>query len=246
MGSTITTDPLRESFAAAGESRLAPSQLLGIKIRLGEGRLNSASCRFWQHMELRTLFPEFLLELRSVVHGGLHLMTAARDRAQQLEANDPVAAILAKYLDHHIAEEADHEAWLLDDMEFIGMDRDWVLSRPPSPAVATLIGAQYAWILHAHPVALFGYLILLEGNPPLIEHLEEIQRKTGYPAEAFRCLREHAIADPDHIMELNRTLDEMPLSPEQTSLVAMSAFHALDSIANLLDELVERHPTVRG
>lgn len=239
METLATSRPQRSSAADSGEVLSAHSGLLGIKIRLGEGRFTYAYSRFWEHPHLREMFPQFLVELYAVMHCSMPLMVAARDRARELAPTDPVAAILAPYLDHHIAEEADHEAWLLDDMAVLGMDREWVQSRPISQDVATLIGAQYAWILHAHPVAVLGYLILLEGNPPLDEHLEEIRLRTGYPAEAFRCLREHADKDPDHIIELNRTLDEMPLTAEQASLVAMSAFHALDSLARLFDDMVE-------
>ena len=31
---------------------------------------------------------------------------------------------------------------------------------------AALVGAQYYWIRHVHPVALLGYVMLLEGYPP--------------------------------------------------------------------------------
>ena len=40
------------------------------------------------------------------------------------------------------------------------------IARPPAPAVAALVGAQYYWVLHHHPVALLGYIGLLEGYPP--------------------------------------------------------------------------------
>ena len=36
----------------------------------------------------------------------------------------------------------------------------------PPPSVAGLVGSQYYWILHHHPVAFLGYVALMEGYPP--------------------------------------------------------------------------------
>jgi hypothetical protein len=171
------------------------------------------------------------------MQGGIDLMRVARDRAASL-SGDPVAAIVAPYLDQHIIEERDHDAWLLDDIGTLGIPPAKVAAAVPLPSVVSLLGAQYFWALHIHPVAVFGYLIVLEGNPPLTEQLEAIRRRTRLPATAFRCLMAHADNDPHHIADLNRTLDSMPLSPEQEKYIALSAFHTIDTVASVFEELL--------
>lgn len=218
-----------------------PSQLLAFKLRLASARLRVSTLRFWEHPRLRELFPHFMLELHAIMRCSVPLMAAAEAEAHRLAPRDPVAALLEPYLIHHQEEERPHADWLLDDLEAMGMDRHEVAARPPSPHAANLIGAQYAWIFHAHPVALLGYMIQLEGNPPTRQHLEEVQAATGYPAEAFRCLMVHAENDPHHDADLNQLLDAMPLTPAQNQLIAMSAFHASESIALLLDHLVDSY-----
>lgn len=219
---------------------LSHSDLLWAKIRLAEGRLNSASDRFWLHPELAEMLPDFLIQLHRVMQGGLQLMRTARDRAISL-ADDPVAQIVAPYLDEHIVEEQDHDDWLLDDIGTLGIAPADVAAATPLPAVVSLVGAQYFWALHIHPVAVFGYLIVLEGYPPLTEQLEAIRKRTRLPATAFRCLIAHADNDPHHIADLNRTLDSMPLSAEQEKYIALSAFHTIDAVASVFEELLALH-----
>jgi hypothetical protein len=107
-----------------------------------------------------------------------------------------------------------------------------------------LLGAQYFWALNIHPVSVFGYLIVLEGYPPLSEQLEEICIRTGLPQTAFRCLQAHADNDPHHIADLNRTLDSLPLTSEQAKYIALSAFHTMDAVANIFEELLHRHSPI--
>jgi hypothetical protein len=216
------------------------SELLWSKIRLAEGRLLSASDLFWTHPHLADLLPPFLIQLHRVMHGGISLMRTAKDRALSLP-DDVVAAQTAAYLEMHIEEEKDHDQWLLNDIESLGIDPAEVLRATPLQAVVSLLGAQYFWILHMHPVAIFGYLIVLEGYPPLVHQLEQIRRNTGLPASAFRCLISHAEDDPDHIDTLNRTLDSMPLTPDQSKYLALSAFHTIDAVASILEELLDLH-----
>jgi len=41
------------------------------------------------------------------------------------------------------------------------------------------VGAQYYWIHHFHPVALLGYIAVLEGRPPSPTLVEELIERTG-------------------------------------------------------------------
>ena len=216
------------------------SEVLWTKIRFAEGRLLSASNLFWTHPDLADILPQFLIQLHRVMQSGISLMRTAKDCALSLP-DDPVATRTAAYLAMHIEEEKDHDQWLLSDIESLGIDPADVLRTTPLPAVVSLLGAQYFWMFHMHPVTIFGYLIVLEGYPPLVHQLEQIRRNTGLPATAFRCLKSHAEDDPDHIDTLNRTLDDMPLTPDQSKYLALSAFHTIDAVASILEELLEAH-----
>jgi hypothetical protein len=219
---------------------LSNSELLWSKIRLAEVRLNSASNKFWSHPELAEMLPAFLVQLHRVMQGGITLMRVARERSFAL-AGDPVADIVTPYLEQHILEEKDHDAWLLNDIGTLGISPRQVSEAAPLASVISLLGAQYFWALNMHPVAVFGYLIVLEGKPPVAAQLEDIRRRTGFPATAFRCLMEHADNDPHHIADLNRTLDRMPLTDEQQQYVALSAFHTIDSVGSVFEELMTLH-----
>jgi len=210
---------------------------LWMKITLAQGLLNTAAQRFWSQPNLPRLFPSFLRELYSLVSCSVPLMNAACKRAMELSAADPLASRTAAYLEQHIREEAHHDEWLLNDLIAAGMDRATLLHRAPSAGVAQLVGAQYRWIRHAHPAALFGYLAVIEGNPPLPQHLQEIQQLTGYPSEAFRCLHLHAADDVEHLNELRATITGLPLSAEEAALISTSAFTTMQGLVSILEEL---------
>lgn len=213
------------------------SDILWGKIRLAEGRLFAATHVFWNHPDLPRLFPAFLLQTFCIMRSGLGLMSAALDRVLALP-DDPVASRLAAYLQVHIEEEKDHDLWLLNDICSIGFTKRDVLAARPCTATVNLIGSQYFWIHHIHPVAVMGYLILMEGYAPLPDQLDEIQAKSGAPATAFRCLRQHADDDPAHLADLNRALDGMELTDDQARAVSMCAFAAIDNTAAMLEELI--------
>lgn len=234
---------LRISHAATSLS--SPGSALWAKITLAHGLLNSAAQRFWAHPNLRRLFLSFQLELYSIVSCSVPLMRSACERAVELAGTDPLAASTARYLKQHIEEESHHDEWLLDDIVALGMDRSSVLRSNPSANVARLVGAQYCWIRHAHPAALFGYLAVIEGNPPLAEHLNEIQLQTGYPPDAFRCLHLHAADDIEHLNELRSTISGLPLSDSDAALISTSAFATLQGLMSIFDDLIAKEVAVR-
>ena len=164
------------------------------------------------------------------------LTEAALGRARELD--DPLTAPLARYLEEHVDEELGHDETLLGDLELLGLDRATVLERIPSPAVAALVGSQYYWILHYHPVAFLGYIALMEGYPPTPELIDELVERTGHPRAAFRTYIEHAELDPGHRDRLDRTIDTLPLDESHEVAMGISAIATAALAASSLEELL--------
>jgi hypothetical protein len=193
--------------------------------------------RLIDHPAVRELYPEYLFTSHCVIRASVPLMETALARSRAT-ADDPVAAALAPYLEEHIDEERDHDEWLLDDLEVLGVEREAVVARPPSPLVAALVGAQYYWIFHYHPVVLLGYVSLLEGYPPSTELIDRLIDATGYPRDAFRTMIGHAELDPHHRDELNELLDSLPLTDEQSIALGLNALYTVDAFTRAVDELL--------
>ena len=117
-----------------------------------------------------------------------------------------------------------------------------MLRRVPSPTVAQLVGAQYYWVLHYHPVAVLGYIALLEGYPPSPGLIDELARRTGYPEPAFRTLRLHGELDQGHRDELDAMLNGLALTPEQSTAVSVSAMMSVDLYAQAIEDLIGEIP----
>lgn len=184
------------------------------------------------------LWPEYLVVQHQIIRATVPLTHAALDRARGLGDADPAGRPLARYLELHVDEELGHDETLLDDLALIGLERETVLERMPSPAVASLVGAQYYWILHHHPIAFLGYVGLMEGYPPTEELVATLIRRTGFPREAFRTFSEHGELDPGHRDHLDRTLDALPLTKLHERIVGASAIATAALATRALEELL--------
>lgn len=216
------------------------------KLSLVGSEYAAASLEFWGHPQLRELFAEYLIRMHAIIRASVPLMEAARERAEQLAPDDAIAADVARYLAQHIREERHHDDWLLNDLDVLGVTRADVLARMPSPTVAALVGSQYYWIRHHHPMTLLGYIAVLEGTPPEAEHVERVIARTGLPRDAFRTILKHAELDPHHRDGLDRALDAMPLTAGHAASIAISGFSTLQMLARSLTETVERWERSRG
>jgi hypothetical protein len=218
---------------------ISESERLRRKLALLVPALTAAGRRFVDHPRVRELYPEYLVTMHWIVRASVPLMATARTQALGIAERDPVAAAVAAYFEKHIDEELRHDEWLLEDLDAIGWDRAAVLARPPSPTVAGVVGAQYYWILHYHPVALLGYTTLLEGYPPTPADVENLMARTRYGPEAFRTMNAHAELDPGHADELAHTIDTLSLTQEQSTVLGLSAMSTAYALARVLDELAE-------
>ncbi len=168
------------------------------------------------------------------------LMEAALERAQDLAPDDPVAAGLAAYLEHHIPEEMHSDepgGAVVDDLAALGLDPDKVRALPVTPQIGELVAEQLAWISDDHPVAILGFLEL-EAHQADRATIERLIERTRLPREAFSQLLLHARLDLVHAAELHRVLDSLPLEPEHEQLIGLSALRSMSLVTEaLLDAL---------
>jgi len=217
--------------------RAGHSARLRLTIRLAEPRLDRLSRRFWTHPRLRDLFPEYLLTLYASMRATVPLLEVAANRARAVAPGDRVAAALVPYFVRHAREELHHDDWLLEDLELLGMKRSTAKARRAPDDVAQMIGAQYYWVLYSHPVSVLGCFAVLEGSPPDTEVLDQVVARTGLPKAALRTLYKHAQLDPRHRDDLDDLLDRLPLAPDHSALLGLSALHVVDQLGGILERL---------
>lgn len=225
------------SLAAAG---------LRVKLDLTRPALRSAGAALWSPDDLAARYVAYLCAMHAVIRASVPLLHRAAERCRRLAPDDPVAHPLRHYLLRHMREERGHDRWLLDDIAAAGADPAEPLRRPAPPVVARLVGAQYYWVEHHHPVALLGYIAVLEGNAPDARLADRLAAATGLPAAAFRTVRAHADLDQDHIVDLDRLLDDLPLTAAHSAAIAVSALHTADALVALFARLAPPSPSSPG
>lgn len=210
---------------------------LRAKLDLAYPAVRAASEQIWCSPAVGMLYPVYLSTMHGVVRSAVSLIDAALDRARALAADDEVAAGLVPYLAHHGPEEAGHDRWLLEDLEALGGDPHEPLRLIPSPRVASLVGAQYYWLHHQHPVSLLGHMAVVEGYGPAAGFAERLRELTGHPPGAFRALRRHERLDIRHRQELYETIDRLPLEPRHETLIGISGLHTLQAAIEVFEEI---------
>ena len=216
------------------------SATLRVKLDLAAPALHAATAALWRPVGLRSRYVEYLYAMHALIRASVPLLERAALRCTDLPSGDPLAGPLRQYFEAHAEEERGHDEWLLVDLAAAGADPAAALSRLPALVVAELAGAQYYWIEHYHPVALLGYILVLEGNAPAPWLADRLAELTDLPSAAFRTLRDHAELDSGHIAVLDGLLDALPLTPTQQAALAVSGLHTADGIIRLFRQLSTR------
>src|SRR5919201_2585344 len=231
---TATRPPL------PGDAAATPSERLKRKIELVSGPFARACSRVFGGGDLRRVLPAHFVSTHAIIRATVPLMEAGARRARDLVGDDPVAAGVAEYLAQHAEEERDHDAWLLDDLELMEVDRGDVLRCVPTPTEACLVGSQYYWTFHYHPLAQLGYIAFMEGHPPSTELVDRLVDESGFPPEAFRAFPAHGELDPHHRDELDQAIDSLPLTAEHEALLGLSAMSTAELRARSIEEAVDQ------
>ena len=218
---------------------LSNSQRLRRKVAMVNGELERAAARIWLHPRLRELFPELLFTVHQITRATAPSMRAAAEAAEKLIGCDPIGAPLHEYLAEHTIEETGHDIWTLDDLRVLGYPAEMVLERIPSPAVAALVGSQYYWTYHFHPVAYISYIAVLEG-PQTLEFIDLVIERTGLPREAFSTHIIHAKLDIHHVKAFEEFVDLLPLTERHHEILGVNAIATVALLQRVFEELADR------
>lgn len=227
-------NPQHPAGPATASSR---SGRLRSALSLTRRRLTELIGQVWFHPRLGELYPEFLFALYGVTAASAPTMLVAAEQCEQL-GSDPLRDPLRAYYLEHAEEEREHGEWLLSDLASLGIDRERALKRLPYTGAAALVGSQYYWIRHVHPVAYLGYIAVVE-SPTDAGFLREVSERTGIPLSSMSCHLRHAELDPGHVAEFDAALDVFPLTKPQEELVVTSALATLTHLERLFVEILE-------
>jgi hypothetical protein len=211
------------------------SRVLRAKLEWMRRPLDAALERLWTESDQARAYSRFLVHLHHVIRASVPLMQAARLRSLERASSDPVCAGLAEYLAVHIDEERGHDEWALEDLDAAGVGRQAALACAPPAQTAALVGAQSYWIEHHHPIALLGYILLLEDGPTDADRfLDELRARSGFPEAAFRTMRHHGHLDAAHRDDLDRFVDRLPLQRMHKDAIGVSLAHSAASMAECI------------
>ncbi|HET9171184.1 MAG TPA: iron-containing redox enzyme family protein [Actinospica sp.] len=208
------------------------SAALDAKLSLLAPALGAASTDLWSTAD-RPRYLAYLRGMLAVLRASVPLLERAARRCAELPSEDPTAVPLARYYARHAEEERGHDVWLLEDLAAAGA----AAAALPEPLAVELAGAQYYLVEHHHPVALLGYIAVLEGNAPAPWLADRLTARTGLPEAAFRTLREHAELDGGHRAELAELLDTLALTPTQRAAIGANAIRSADLLIQLFRRL---------
>lgn len=221
------------------------SERLRAKLDLAYPVLSGHADRIWGSPCIRELYPAYLKTMHMIVRSAVPLMESALERARACSSRDKVAAGIIYYLERHMKEESGHDVWLLEDLEATGADPTEPLRQIPSSQVATLVGAQYYWLRHYHPISLFGHIMVMETYHPPAGFANQLRDKTGYPKAAFRAIERHETLDIRHKRELYELLDNLSLEREHEKIISISGLHTIqagiDVLADIYKGVVPEH-----
>ncbi len=217
---------------------VSQSQRLREVLSLAQGRLRSLVGEVWTHPRLGELYPEFLFATYGVTVASAPAMREAARLCAEGGSEDGLKLWLKDYYLEHAVEEEDHAEWLLEDLASMGVRRERVLERLPYPSVAALVGSQYYWMKHVHPVAYLGFIAVLE-TPTEIGFLKEVSERAGIAWESMSCHVRHAELDEGHVAEFDAMLDAMPLTEGERSLITVSALSTISGLEAVFLEALE-------
>jgi pyrroloquinoline quinone (PQQ) biosynthesis protein C len=153
--------------------------------------------------ERRSAYADWLTQTYYYVRHSTRLLAAAAARL----AFDEASSKLHHRFGAHIGEEAKHELLALHDLRDIGGSLDAAGERD---STRMFYEPQYYKIEHEHPVALFGYILVLEAMGPAVGEKLIARLVRAYGERCVAFIKLHAREDVDHVAKAVEMVAGLP------------------------------------
>jgi hypothetical protein len=162
------------------------------------------------------------------------------DALVRLREQDYDHRLILSFLETHILEEQGHDLWVLEDLSVLGRSPDTVRAGTPLSSVVQLVGTQYYLQSAFSPLAIFGYMTVLECTPPNPHFLVSLSKRHDIPISAMSTFMRHAEHDIEHRDELAVALDQLRLGAAERRTILLSARSAAHSLFVFFAQLEEQ------
>jgi hypothetical protein len=160
----------------------------------------------------------YLAFLREAYHHVRHTAPLMRAAHARLDADH---APFRQALEAYAAEEAGHEAWILDDIRRAG--GDWTAARDgaPRPATRALVDYAYGVVQRGNPMGLFGMVYVLEGTSVRLASrgAHAVAASLGLGPECFSYLRSHGALDLTHMAFFRELMSGVEQAGDRAAIV---------------------------
>jgi pyrroloquinoline quinone (PQQ) biosynthesis protein C len=177
----------------------------------------------------RDHYARFLVEIYHYVKHSTRLLAVAAGRLGPERQR-----LFARFVEH-MAEEAGHDQWALNDLKTLGVDPARVVQSTPLPATDAMVGFQYFAIEHLGPISILGYIYALEtlGSGTATQVGETLKRVLGIGDDALTFLLAHGEADVGHVEKLKTFVRAEAETAADRALVqrtAICTYHLYESM----------------
>lgn len=183
----------------------------------------------------KQIYPSFLIQTYHYIKYSCPLMRSALNTlaAPPAIGHSEVQA----YLSRHISDEDGHDEWVLRDLLELGVGRLSATVALPLPSVISLVGSQMYMIEHVSPLAILGYMFVLEGFPQTGGLLQFVQQQHEIPSFAMTTLAHHSDIDQEHGHALRALLDGSEFTDDEEEVIMHSALLTSRSVGRFYEEV---------
>lgn len=153
----------------------------------------------------RETYQAFLIEAYHLVKHSVPLLMACGSRLP--ERLEWLRTAIVQY----IVEDIGQQAWILNDLQHLGIDRHVVRAGKPSRASEIMLAYAYDTVRRGNPVSLFGMIYTLEKTGATITTCAagRIRRALDLPPEAMTFMDAYGRLDFEHSRQFERLINRL-------------------------------------
>ncbi|MEA3410654.1 MAG: iron-containing redox enzyme family protein [Pseudomonadota bacterium] len=148
---------------------------------------------------------------------------------------------LGKYLLVHSEEEEGHDHWAMTDLNELGVAQEVVHDTYPVPACSALIGYTHYLAEYGNPVALFGWLYVLEsmGDDLGSSLARYLDKNLDLQGKSLRFVAGHGVNDVEHTADINEHLSKFVTEERDRKDIVHAARVVGDLYVRMFNEIAE-------